>query len=100
VGWGGGGGGGGGGGRLRGLTSKVTTSIDYYYCLGLTHLRYWNSISVGAYTLNTRSKEWNTVFYSYLACFMDTVILDVYVNIGLTRKNTFSVFLWLRPRNT
>jgi len=56
-----------------------------------------------AYMLNTRSKERNTVFYSYLlACFMNTVNLKMYVflsSIGLTRQSTVFVFLWLRPRN-
>jgi len=31
------------------------------------------------YMLNTRSKERNTVFYAYLACFMNTLILYMYV---------------------
>jgi len=53
--------------------------------------------------LNTRRKEPNTVFYSYLACFMNTFILNMYVllsSTGWTRRNTSFVFLWLRPRNT
>jgi len=42
-----------------------------------------------------------TVFYSYLACFMNTVVLNIYVflsNAGFIRRNTVCIFLWLRPR--
>jgi len=53
--------------------------------------------------LNTRSKEGNAVFYSCLACFMNTLILNMYVflsNTGSTRRNKRFVLLWLGPRNT
>ena len=56
-----------------------------------------------AYMLNTRNEENNTVFYSYLACFVNTFTLNMYVSMsctGLTRRNTLFVFLWLRHRNT
>ena len=47
--------------------------------------------------------EHNTVFYSYLPCFMNTVTLNMYVflsNTGSTWRNTVFVLLWLRHRNT
>jgi len=53
--------------------------------------------------LNTRNEEKNTVFYSYLACLVDTFALNVYVSMaytGLTRQNTLFICLWLRHRNT
>jgi len=56
-----------------------------------------------AYMLNTRNEENNTVFYSYLACFVNTFTLNMYVYMsytGLTRRNTVFIFLWLRHRNT
>jgi len=57
-----------------------------------------------AYMLNTRGEEYNTAFYSYLACFiMKTVTLNMYISMsytGLSRRNTVFVFLWLLPRNT
>jgi len=34
--------------------------------------------------LNTRSAEKNTVFYSYLTCFVNTVILDMEVSMSYT----------------
>jgi len=55
------------------------------------------------YMLNTREEEKNPVLYSYLACGMNTVTLDMYVLMsytGLHRYNTLFVFLWLRHRNT
>jgi len=53
--------------------------------------------------LNTRNAEINTIVYSCLACFMNTVTLNMYVSVsytGLYRRNTIFVFLWLRHRNT
>jgi len=53
--------------------------------------------------LNTRNEEKNTVFYSYLACFVNTSTLNMYVSMaytGFTRRNMLFVFLWLRHRNT
>jgi len=44
-----------------------------------------------AYMLNTRNEETNTVFYSYLACFVNTFTLNMYVSMaytGCTRRNT------------
>jgi len=55
------------------------------------------------YMLNTRAEEYYTVFYSYVACFMNTSTLNVYISMpyaGLTRRNTVFVFVWLSPRNT
>jgi len=55
------------------------------------------------YMLNTRNAEINTIVYSCLACFMNTVTLNMYVSVsytGLYRRNTIFVFLWLRHRNT
>jgi len=46
---------------------------------------------------------YNTVFYSDLACFMNTIILNIGISMsytGLNRRNTVFVFLWLPPRNT
>jgi len=51
--------------------------------------------------LNTRGGEYNTVFYSYLDCFMNTITLNMYISMactGFTRRNTSFVFVWLRPR--
>jgi len=55
------------------------------------------------YMSNLRIEEYNTVFYSYLARFINTVTLNVNMflsNTGFTRRNTLFIFLWLRPRNT
>jgi len=55
------------------------------------------------YMLNTRSEEQKAEFYSYLAGFMNTSTLNMYVflsNTEFTRRSTLFVFLWLRPRNT
>ena len=52
--------------------------------------------------LNTRNEETHTVFYSYSACFVNTVTLNIYVymsNTGLTRRNTLFIFVWLHHRN-
>ena len=51
----------------------------------------------------TRNEEHNTVFYSCLSCFVNTITLNMYVSMsytGLTRRNTLFIFLWLRHRNT
>jgi len=53
--------------------------------------------------LNTRSAETNTVFYSYLAYFVNTGLSNMYVSMsytGWTRQNAVFIFLWLRPMNT
>jgi len=53
--------------------------------------------------LNMRNEYKNTVFYSYLACFVKTLTLNMYVSMsckGFTRLNTLFLFLWLRHRNT
>jgi len=65
----------------------------------------WSSASAAsyAYVSNTRNKENNTVFYSYSACFVNTLTLNIYVSMSyteLTRRNTVFVFLWVRHRNT
>ena len=55
------------------------------------------------YMLNIQSKEKKTVFYSYFARFMNTVPLNMTMFLsatGFTRRNTFFIFVWLRPRNT
>jgi len=55
------------------------------------------------YMLNARNAVKNTVFYSYLAWFVNTFTLNMCVSmsyIGLTRRNTVFKFLWLRHRNT
>jgi len=47
--------------------------------------------------LNTRNEERNAVFYSYLACFVNTFTLNMYVSMsytGLTRRNRCFIFLW------
>jgi len=38
-----------------------------------------------AYMLNTRGEEQNTVFYSYLACFVNILTLNTYVFMSHTR---------------
>ena len=56
-----------------------------------------------SYSLNMRSEDSNTVFYSHLARFMNTVTLHMNMflsNTGFTRRNTVFTFMWLRPRNT
>ena len=53
--------------------------------------------------LNTRNEVKNTMFYSYLACFVNTFSLNMCVSMSyteLTRRNTLFVFVWLRHRNT
>ena len=53
--------------------------------------------------LNTRNDEENTVFYLWLACFVNTFTLNMYVSMpytGFTRRNTVFMFLRLRQRNT
>ena len=45
----------------------------------------------GSYMLNTWSEEKNTAFYSYIACFMNTVTLNMCVflsNTGSPWRNT------------
>ena len=57
----------------------------------------------GAYMLNTRNEETNTVFYSCVACFVQTFTFHMYVSMsytGRTRRNTFFILLWLRHKNT
>jgi len=52
--------------------------------------------------LNTRNEEKNTVLYLYLACFVNTLTLNMYVSMSYTRLsrwNTLFVLLWLRHRN-
>jgi len=44
-----------------------------------------------SYMLNKRNEETNTVFFSYLACFVNTFTLNTDVSMsytGLTRRNT------------
>jgi len=63
----------------------------------------WRKTAPRTYTLNMRREEQNTVFYSYLARFTNTVTLNMYMflsDTGLTTRNTSFVFVWLRPRNT
>jgi len=55
------------------------------------------------YILNTRGEEKHTVFYAYVACFMNTLTLNMYLSMsytGLHRRDTLFVFVWLRHRNT
>ena len=56
----------------------------------------------GVPMLNTRNEEYNAVFYSYLACVVNTSTLNIYVSMaytGWTRWNTVFICLWLRHRN-
>ena len=58
--------------------------------------------ALGPYMLNTRNEDKNTVFHSYLACFMNALPLNMYEFLsytGFTRRNTLFIFLWLCPRN-
>jgi len=53
--------------------------------------------------LNTRNEDKNTVFYSYLDCFVKTKILNIYIYMsctGFSRRHTVFIFLLLRHRNT
>jgi len=53
--------------------------------------------------LNTRNKETHMVLYSYSACFVNTLTLNMYVSMsysGVHRRNTLFVVVWLRHRNT
>jgi len=36
------------------------------------------------YVLNTRNEEKNMIFYSYLACFVNTFTLNIYVSMSYT----------------
>ena len=48
------------------------------------------------YMLSTRNEEKTTVFYSYLACLVNTFSLNTYVSMsytGATRRNTVFMFL-------
>jgi len=61
------------------------------------------SRALWSYVLNTLYEENNTVFYSYLACFLNTLSLNMYVAMpytGLTRRNMVFIFVWLPHRNT
>jgi len=54
--------------------------MDLYTCIGR-----------GSYMLNTRNEENNTIFYSYLAYFVNTFTLNIYVFMAYTgwaRGNT------------
>jgi len=56
-----------------------------------------------AYVLNTRNEGKNTVFYSYVACFVNTLTLNMYGSMsftGFTRRNTLFMFVWLRLMHT
>jgi len=90
---------------------RRTTTNSRRFGAGLFHsvLRLWSvsvcceECTVNPTCYNTRGEEYNTVFYSDLACFMNTVTLNKYIFMlytGLTRRNTLFIFLWLRPRNT
>jgi len=53
--------------------------------------------------LNTRNEEKNTAVYSYLACFVNTFSLNMYVSMpftGLARRNAVFMLLWLCHRKT
>jgi len=53
--------------------------------------------------LNTRNEVKNTGFYSYLACFVHTFTLNMYVSMsftGVLRRDRYFIFLWLRHMNT
>ena len=65
-----------------------------------THTNVFGSCFAHCYTLHS---VYVASFYSYLACFMNTVTLNMYMFMlytGLTRRSALFVFLWLRPRNT
>ena len=83
----------------RGVARTLSTRASFQ----TNWLIYSSSGASPAYVGNTRIAAYNTVFYSYLACFMNTFTLNMYVSMshtGVTRRNTVFVFLWLRPRNT
>jgi len=64
---------------------------------------WWFRLWWQSYMLNTRNEENDTVFYSYVACFVNTFTLNVYVSMSyteLTRRNMLFICLWLRHRNT
>jgi len=93
--------GGGGGGRIVRERNTVTESATRHSRVpcGIDVNERW----AGAYMLNTRSEENNTVFSSDLPCFVNICTLNMYVSMsysGLTRRNTVFIFLWLRHRNT
>jgi len=53
--------------------------------------------------LNTQNEKRNTVFYSYLASFVNTFSLNMYVSMSYTRftkRNPVFIILWLRRRDT
>jgi len=56
--------------------------------------------SRGPPMLNIRGGELNTVFYPYLARFMNIVALNMNMFLSVARRITLFVFLLLSPRNT
>jgi len=60
-------------------------------------------LGLGSHMLNTRNEKKNAVFYSYVACFVNTFTLNIYVSMtyaGLARRNTLFVFVELPHRDT
>jgi len=56
-----------------------------------------------SYVLKTRSEETDTVFYAYLACFVNTRTFKMNMCMSyteLTRRVMLCICLWLRHRNT
>ena len=78
----------------------IYTYIMYIACAKRNHVP--ASTNPKSYMLNTRNKDTNAVFCTYLACFVKTFSLNMYLSMaytGLTRRNTMFVFLWPRDRN-
>jgi len=85
---------------VSGQPEPLTSTQGYGLTLNPSQ---WPSVASAPYMSNTRSEEYNAVLYSYVACFMNTLTLNMYVFLsktGLTRRNTLFIFVWLRPRNT
>jgi len=46
--------------------------------------------ALGRYMLSTRIEAYNTVFYLYLACFINTLTLNMYVSMSYTGITFYS----------
>ena len=93
-------------GRYRCLTLRYSLLLSVWVDPSAEHNELFTlkqKPTVGSYILITRSTAKNTVFYSYLACFVNTVILNMYIFMsytGLSRRYAVFLFMRLRPRNT
>ena len=87
-------------GRSRGLPSRGARGLPpLRYCAVCGRRRG----ECQPFMLNTRDQAYNTLLYSYLACYVNTSTLSMQVFMsytGFTRRDTLFIFVWLRHRNT